>query len=163
MFKKMFLQPGNLFLAAAVLLAINGVVFFNSEWPPASWPNVTFTLSNFGQQLLFCALVFTIIGLVYLALTWLTRRPMNALLGYAHFGISAAAIFLGMFLDYWFSVSFKKAAGEGFWHAAGRGLGDTFAGTVWAIRIFALAQLIFVINVCWSLVSRSRAQAKAAP
>jgi hypothetical protein len=156
--EKRFLRPAALFFGAAVLLAVNGVIFLHSEWPPMSWPKISFTTPDFGRLLVWCAVIFAAIGLVYLALTRLLRRPMNPALGYAHFAISAAAILVGMFLDYWFNVTYKKIPGEDFWHATFRGLSNSFEGTVWASLIFAAAQLIFLFNLCWTLVASFRAR-----
>jgi hypothetical protein len=158
MYEKTFRQPAALFLIAAGLLAINGVIFFHSDWPPRYWPKITFTLNDFGEALLFCAAIFAGIGLLYLGLTRLLRLPMKPVLGYAHFAMSSAAILVGMFLDYWFNITYKAIPGEGFISAASRGLGKAFEGSLWAMGIFATAQLVFLFNLSRSVILHFQAR-----
>ena len=154
MYEKILRQPAALFLTAAGLLAINGVIFFHSDWPPRYWQKITFTTNDFGEGLVFCAAIFGGIGLLYLALTRLLRVPMKPVLGYVHFAISSAAILVGMFQDYWFNITYKTVPGEGFLSAASRGLGKAFEGTLWAMSIFAAAQLVFLFNLSRSVILR---------
>ena len=154
MYKKILRDPAGLFLMAAVLLAINGVVFFHSDWPPMYWPKIWFTTRDFGEVLVFWAAIFSGIGVLYLGLLRLLRLPMKPGLGYLHFAVSTAAIVVGMILDYWFNIKYKTNPGEDFWSSVLRGTAKSFAGTLWAIGIFAAAQFVFLFNLSWSMVRR---------
>jgi hypothetical protein len=150
-----------LFILAAALLAAIGAIFFHSEWPPANWPHVSFTTSDFGKQLILCAAIFVAIGLLYLGLTSVLRLQLKASLGYAHFVISSAAILAAIFLDYWLSVTYRTAPGEGFLSSGLHVLGRSFEGTLWAVMIFATAQLVFLLNLTLSIIARFRHAATA--
>jgi hypothetical protein len=145
-----------LFILGAAPLAICGAIFFHAEWPPANWPHVSFTTSDFGAQLVLCAAVFAVIGLLYLVLTSFLRLQLKAGLGYLHFLTSSAAILVGVFLDYWLSVSYRTAPGEGFLSSGLHVLGRSFEGTLWAMIIFGAAQLVFLLNITLTIVARFR-------
>jgi len=148
--------PATLFIAGAVILGINGAIFFHSSWPPPNWKRVTFTLGDFGEQLVFCAAIFAAIGLLYYALLRLTRLEMKPLLGYIHFALSSAAILIGVFLDYWFSITYKKPPGGGFWATAIGGAFAALQGEVWAFWVFTAAQVVFLFSLAYALVRRFR-------
>ena len=156
MSKVMLRRPDTLFIVGATILVIGGIIFFHANWPPTHWPKVTFSSGDFGQELLFCAVVFGGIGLAYYTLSRLTRLQMKPFLGYIHFAISSAAILVGVFLNYWFSVTYKRIPGEDFWSAFARELGASLKGDIWAFWIFAAAQLVFLLNLSWALVKRFR-------
>jgi hypothetical protein len=150
-----------LFILAAAPLAVIGAIFFHSEWPPANWPHVSYTTSDFGEQLVLEAAIFAAIGLLYLGLTSVLRLQLKASLGYVHFLISSAAILVGIFLDYWLSVTYRTAPGEGFLSSGLHVLGRSFEGTLWTVIIFGSAQLVFLLNLTLSIVARFRRAATA--
>ncbi len=117
-------------------------------------------MNDFGEQLVLCAAVFAAIGLLYLGLSFL-RLQLKAVLGYAHFVISSAAILVAIFLDYWLSVTYRTAPGEGFLSSGIHVLGRSFEGTLWAVMIFGTAQLVFLLNIILSIVARFRRAATA--
>jgi hypothetical protein len=142
------LKPAGLFAIAAGILAVNGLIFLHAEWPPLTWKNVHFASGDFGEILLVYAAMFAAIALLYFALRRRALSEQKTAIGLIHFGLSVTAVLAHVFLDYWFSVTFRG----NFWGA----LGASFDGLLWAAYIFIAAQLIFLGNLAYIMLKRLR-------
>jgi len=77
---------------------------------------------------------------------------MSALLSQIHFWLSALGVLLQPLLTYSFSQGTSAVPG----HSAFSLLMDFFVGStaasIWALIVFLIAQLVFIINLGWTLL-----------
>ncbi len=134
----------------AICLFVIGIPTIHSDWPPLNHAVTHFAIADAGKQLLVAAAVFSAFAVVYLAFPLIFRREISSALGEVHFWMSALAVLLEFALTYWFNLTFKTRPDESrldiFFHAFGASLD----ATSWAIYVFLLAQVIFVVNLLWS-------------
>ena len=154
-------KPAVMFALAAFVLALNGLVFFHAEWPPLTWKNTHFAAGDFGQILLLYAGGFAIIALGYVALGRFTNFKMKIISLSLHFGLSLASVVALIFLDYWFSVTYKPLPNGDFWSKVLAAMSASFNGLIWATGIFMAGQLIFFFNLVYHFVTRPRVYQRA--
>lgn len=154
-------RPATLFISAAALLAMNGLIFFHSDWPPmkhAHWYS-----HDFGEELLGIAGIFAGTALVYFTVEKFCKIRVSPLLSYFHFCISLAAILVEMFLDYWLNMKFKTIPGERRWDHFLRAFSASMQGSAWAASILTVAQLVFLFNLSLGIYRRIRTRPLYSP
>lgn len=150
---KLFREPVALFSIGALCLVAAGIFAWVAAAPV---PATQVAATSSGGQLLRAAALFGICAALYFLFRQLGWK-MNALLGQLHFWMSALAALLQPILTYCFSLESHPVPG----HSAFSLLMDSFVGataaSMWALLVFALSQLIFVINIFWTLSHKSDA------
>ena len=146
---KPFRDPAALFSIGALCLVAAGIVAWVAAAPV---PATQVTATNPGGQLLRAAALFGICAALYFLFKQLSWK-LNALLGQLHFWMSALAALLQPILTYGFSLESHPVPG----HSAFSLLMDSFVGataaSMWALLVFVLAQLVFLANICWTLLN----------
>jgi len=154
------LDPGGWFVAGAVAWVIHGVYMWRME-PGRTLDIVvhdTFFVIFYLHAAIGVAVVFGLIGVIYLTYPIVTGRALNRVMGYLHFWVSIGALYVVLWMESYKYVSVTEGAlGFGMWGLQNwqttRVVGWAYTGL--AIMLVAV-QMVFVGNLVGSLFWRRR-------
>lgn len=94
--------PGEWFLAGAIAWGFQGLMDLLVEHRPTLDIVIhdTYIVVGYIHAVLAIAVLFGVNGLVYLSYPLVTGRLLNSILGYAHFWVSHAALFVVVWMEY---------------------------------------------------------------
>jgi cytochrome c oxidase subunit 1 len=102
--------------------------------------------------------LFAIFAGIYYWFPKITGRQMNEALGRVHFWgslVAMNAIFLPMFAQGLFGIN-RRLYDAGRTYSSFKGMEGTFTLQAWAAGLLGLIQIVFLVNLAWSLVRGRR-------
>lgn len=154
------LGPGEWFVAGAVAWLIQGgyVWWMEPKRTLDLLVHDTFFVIYYPHAAIGVALIFGVIGVVYLSYRSATGRSMNRVIGRLHFWVSLAALYVVLWME---SYKYVNVA-EGIWGFETRSFRAWQTSQVvgWAYTVltglFVAVQVLFAGNLVGSLFSRGR-------
>jgi cytochrome c oxidase subunit I len=156
------LEPGGWFMAGALawLIQAGYVWWMEPKRTLDLLVHDTFLIIYYPHAAVGAALVFGVIGVVYLSYPSVTGRSMNGVLGRLHFWVSLSALYVVLWM-----VSYKYVSADGTWGFEFRSFRAWQTSQVvgWAYTgltaLFVAVQVLFAGNLVGSLFSRERRRA----
>jgi|GEM_PF-5504431 heme/copper-type cytochrome/quinol oxidase subunit 1 len=153
------MEPGEWFVAGAVAWLLQAVYMWWLE-PKRTLDLLvhdTFFVLYYPHAAIGVAIVFGVIGVVYLSYRSVTGRSMNGVLGRLHFWVSLAALYVVLWM-----ASYKYVSSDGTWGFEFRSFRAWQTSQVvgWAYTgltaLFVAMQVLFAGNLVGSLFSRGK-------
>jgi heme/copper-type cytochrome/quinol oxidase subunit 1 len=151
---KLARNSAALFTSAAICLFLIGIPTYHSSWPPLGQPGTHFAIGDVGEVLCFSGAAFLFCAVVYFLFPIIFRKPTHRILGQIHFWMSLLAVILDFGMTYWFNLRFHMPKSPSWLATLFQAFGASLEVTAWAFSVFALAQVIFIANLLWSVFKK---------
>ena len=104
-----------------------------------------FFQNDVGKVVLLYSGLFFIFSLAYFFLHKVFHRHMNTVLSQIHFWLNVIAFLLQLALPIYFNLTFQPSKD------VFQGLDRAFDSFFWGIKVLAVVQILFLVNVLWSV------------